>query len=159
MSGIILTEDTAPSTPLTGRVVLYAKDDGLLYVKNDTGSEMVVIGQKDSEQRSVLVEQPTDSEDLSLFYIDVAATVYKLNCIVSGSTPSLTWTIRHGPDRTLAGSEVVTGGTTTTSTTTGDTITSFDDPTIPAGSHVWLETTARSGTVDTVNVTIFYSED
>lgn len=159
MSGIILTEDAAPTTPLTGRVVLYAKEDGLLYVKNDTGSEMLVIGQKDSEQRSVLIEQPTDSEDLSLFYIDVANTIYKMNCIVSGTTPSLTWTVRHGPDRTLAGTEVVTGGTTTTSTTTGDTITSFDNAAVAAGSHVWLETTARSGTVDTVNLTIFYSED
>lgn len=159
MSGIILTEDAAPSTPLTGRVVLYAKSDGLLYVKNDTGSEMVVVGQKDSEQRSVLVEQPSDSEDLSLFFVDVAITIYQVNCIVSGTTPSLTWTLRHAADRTAAGNEVVTGGTTTTSTTTGDNITSFDDPSIAANSHVWLETTAKSGTVDTVNVTIFYSED
>ena len=159
MSGIILTEDTTPSTPLSGRVILYAKDDGLLYIKNDTGSEMVVVGQKDSEQRSVLIETPTATEDLSLFYVDQAITIYKLNCIVSGTTPSLTWTIRHGADRTATGNEVVTGGTTTTSTTTGDTVTSFNDPTIPADSHVWLETTAQSGTVDTVNVTIFYTED
>lgn len=159
MSGIILTEDGAPDTPLTGRVVLYAKSDGLLYVKNDTGSEMVVVGQKDSEQRSVLVENPTDSEDLSLFFVDTPITIYQMNCVLSGATPSLTWTIRHAADRTAAGSEVVTGGTTTTSTSTGDTVIVFDDPSIPANSHVWLETTARSGTVDTVNVTIFYSED
>lgn len=159
MSGIILTEDTAPTTPLTGRVVLYAKSDGLLYVKNDTGSEMVVVGQKDSEQRSVLVEEPSATEDLSLFFIDVNITVYQMNCIVSGGSPSLTWTIRYGSDRSAIGTEVVTGGTTTTSTTTGDTVTSFDSPSIPASSHVWLETTAKSGTVDTVNITIFYSED
>jgi len=159
MSGIILTEDPAPGTPLTGRVVLYAKSDGLLYVKNDTGSEMVVVGQKDSEQRSVLLELPTASEDITLFFIDVDITIYKMHCVLSGVTPSLTWTVRHDTDRSATGTEVVTGGTTTTSTTTGDTITTFDDPTIPASSHVWFETTARSGSVETVSLTLFYNED
>lgn len=159
MSGIILTEDTAPTTPLAGRVVLYAKQDGLLYVKNDKGSEMVVVGQKDSEQRSIYIELPTQAEDISLFFVDQSITIYKLNCIVAGVTPSLTWTLRHDPDRSAVGNEVVTGGTTTTSTTTGDTITSFDDATIPTNSHVWFETSARSGTVESVNLTIFYNED
>jgi len=159
MSGIIFTEDYAPNTPLSGRVIMYAKDDGLIYIKNDTGSEMVVVGQKDSEQRSIYIELPTTAEDISLFFVDQAITIYKMNCIVQGTTPSLTWTVRHGPDRDAAGIEVVTGGTTTTSTTTGDIITSFDDATIPASSHVWFETTARSGTVASVNLTLFYTED
>jgi len=159
MSGIIFTEDVAPTTPLAGRVVMYAKDDGLIYIKNDAGSEMVVVGQKDSEQRSIYVELPTTAEDISLFFVDQDITIYKLNCIVQGTTPSLTWTLRHGPDRDAAGNEVVTGGTTTTSTTTGDIITVFDDATIPSGSHVWFETSARSGSVASVNLTIFYNED
>lgn len=159
MSGVIFTEDVAPSTPLSGRVVLYAKDDGLLYGKNDTGTEFVVLGQTDAEQRSIYLELPTQAEDVSLFFVDQAITVYKMHCVLSGTTPSITWTIRHDPDRSAVGNEVVTSGTTTTSTTTGDTIISFDDPTIPADSHVWLETTARSGTVLSISITLFYTED
>lgn len=39
MSTITITEQAAPSTPSSGRVVLYAKTDGLVYAKNDAGSE------------------------------------------------------------------------------------------------------------------------
>ena len=50
------------------------------------------------------------------------------------------------------------GGTTTTATTTPDVVTSFNDATVDAGSHIWLETTATSGTVDSISLTIEYTE-
>ena len=78
--------------------------------------------------------------------------------LIGSSTPSVTWTIRHGTDRSAAGAEVVTGGTATTSTTTGSDVTSFNDDTIVADSFVWLETTAQSGTVTELNVTIVYKK-
>jgi hypothetical protein len=80
--------------------------------------------------------------------------------LIGSSTPSVTWTVRHhATDRSNAGSEVVTGGTTTTSTTSGSDVTSFDDATIPADSFVWIETTAQSGTVTELHVSIKYSLD
>ena len=110
--------------------------------------------------KAMSVESPTSSEDLTMFFTDDAITVTQMNAVLRGSsTPSVTWTIRHNSDRNATGAEVVTSGTTTTSTTTGSEVTSFNDETIPAGSWVWLETTAQSGTVDELNVTIEYTRD
>lgn len=160
MSSITLTEDTAPGTPLAGRVTLYAKTDGLLYVKNDTGSEMPVAGQKDPESKTIVIESPSATEDITFFFLDAATTITKMRAVLVGSsTPSVTWTIRHGTDRSAAGAEVVTGGTTTTEVTAGLDITAFDDATVVANSHVWLETTAQSGVVEQMAITLFYTED
>jgi len=110
--------------------------------------------------KGVGVESPTSSEDITMFFTDDAITITQMNAVLRGSsTPSVTWTVRHDTDRSATGTEVVTSGTTTTSTTTGSEITSFNDETIPAGSWIWLETTAQSGTVDEINVTIEYTVD
>jgi hypothetical protein len=80
--------------------------------------------------------------------------------LIGAATPSVTWTIRHhATDRSAAGNEVVTGGTTTTSTTSGSDVVAFNDATIPADSFIWLETTAQSGTVTELHITIAYTVD
>jgi len=110
--------------------------------------------------KTVEVESPTNAEDITLWFTDVAITVTQMNAVLVGSsTPSVTWTVRHSPDRSAAGNEVKTSGTTTTSTTTGSEVTSFNDATIPADSWVWLETTAQSGTVTSLALTIKYTID
>lgn len=112
------------------------------------------------QSKSITVETPTSSEDISIFFADDAITITKLVAVLVGSsTPSVTWTIRHHTDRSNAGNEVVTSGTTTTSTTTGSVVTSFNDATVPADSFLWLETTAQSGTVGQIHITIFYRQD
>lgn len=40
----LFTEAAAPSTPASGKVILYAKTDGLLYSKDDAGTETLVSG-------------------------------------------------------------------------------------------------------------------
>lgn len=109
--------------------------------------------------KAITIETPTATEDITLFYTDDAITVTQLSAVSVGSTPSTTYTIRHSTDRSATGNEVVTSGSTTTSTTTGNIVTSFNDATIPADSWVWLETTATSGTVTNVNVTVEYTVD
>lgn len=112
------------------------------------------------ESKSIIIENPTAAENISYFYTDVAVTVSRLMAVLVGSaTPSVTWTIRFGPDRSGVGTEIVTGGTVTTSITTGSDVTVLDEPAIPAGSHVWVETTAQSGTVDSIIINLFYNED
>lgn len=107
--------------------------------------------------KSITVESPTATEDISVFFTPVALTVTKMTAVLVGaSSPSVTWTIRHGTDRSAAGTEVVTSGTTTTSTTTGSVVTSFNNASISANSFIWLETTAQSGTVNSLSVTIIY---
>lgn len=104
-----------------------------------------------------LISEPGPAEvDTPGFFTDAGFTVGQLNAVLTGPTsPSVTWTLRFGPDRTPGGgTEVITGGTTTTSVTTGDEITSFTNDVIPAGSWVWIETTAQSGTVGTIAVTV-----
>lgn len=110
--------------------------------------------------KSISVEDPTNAEDISMFYTDEAITVSKMVAVLVGSSiPSVTWTLRHHTDRSNAGNEVVTGGTTTTSESTGGVVTSFNDATIPADSFVWLETTAQSGTVDQLHLSVFFTQD
>lgn len=109
--------------------------------------------------KSLTLENPTGSEDLSIWFTPRAITVTEMRCVLRGSGgQSLTWTVRHGSDRSAAGNEVVTGGTTTTSTTTGSDVTSFNDETVDADSFIWLETTAIAGTVNTAHITIVYTE-
>ena len=106
---------------------------------------------------SITIENPTSSEDVTIFYAKDAITVAQMSCVLLGSsTPSVTWTIRYAAYRSAAGTEVVTSGTTTTSVTTGDKVTAFNAENIPANSWVWMETTAQSGTVTEINITINY---
>ena len=112
------------------------------------------------ESKAIVIENPTASESISYFFTDVAITVAKLRAVLVGSvSPSVTWTVRFAPSREDAGTEIVTGGTVTTSTTTGSDVTALDEPAIPANSHVWIVTTAKSGTVGSININLFYNED
>ena len=136
------------------------KDDGKVYRCTSLSpivfTEITLV----SDSKSITVESPTATENLSIFFTNKAITITEIRAVLVGSaTPSVTWTIRHGTDRSATGTEVVTGGTTTTSTTTGSDVTSFNDPTIVADAFVWLKTTAKSGTVTELQITIVYTED
>ena len=161
MSELIFKENAAtPTTPAAGYVKMYAKSDGKMYTLNDGGTEAIVQGQKDSETKSIAIENPTASEDITFFFTPLAVTITEMRAVlVGGTTPSLTWTVRHSTDRSLTGNEVVTGGTTTTSVTTGSDVTAFDDATIPADSFVWVETTAHTGGATALAITLAYDED
>jgi acyl-CoA reductase-like NAD-dependent aldehyde dehydrogenase len=110
-------------------------------------------------EKAITIESPTNTEDISFFYTDVAITIQEIIAVCVGTTPSVTYTIRHSTDRNATGNEVVTSGSTTTSTTTGDSVTSFNDATIPADSFVWLETTAESGTITSLSVNVRFTND
>jgi hypothetical protein len=158
MSELILYEGVARDTPGAGAITVYVKDNKIVYAKDDTGKEPRLSGVRNS--KSINIEDPLNTEDISFHFTDVPITVTKLRAILTGSsTPSVTWTVRHGTDRDAAGSEVVTGGTVTTDITTGSDVIIFDDPSIVANSHLWIETTSINGTVDSIIITLFYDED
>lgn len=125
---------------------------------HDGTAERALIGEY---SKSITIKNPTNAEDNLLFFTNKAITVTEMRAsLVGSSTPSVTWTVRHhATDRSNAGNEVVTSGTTTTSTTSGSDVTSFNDATIPADSFVWMETTAKSGTVDELGITVFFTVD
>jgi len=109
--------------------------------------------------KGILIETPGGAEDLTLFKVTSAATITEMYAIVKGTSPSVTWVIKHGTDRSGGGASVLTAGTTTTDTTTGSTVTVFSDATIAANSWVWLVTTATSGTISSLGVSINYTID
>lgn len=106
--------------------------------------------------KSITIPSPTSSEDVTLFYASREVTITEIRAVVRGSTPSVTYTIRYGSDRSATGTEVKTSGSTATSQTSGDAVTSFNSATIAAGNWVWLETTAKSGTVNELSVTLTF---
>jgi hypothetical protein len=111
------------------------------------------------KSKSVTVESPNAAEDITLFYTPVAMTVLAIATVLRGALPSIGWTLRYAADRNAAGTEIIVGGVVATSTTVGDDITAFDNADIPADSFVWLETISLTGSVETLHITIRYTED
>ncbi len=136
--------------------------DGFYVTQNDGEREAIVNLQFDKpklteeESKAINIENPGASEDLSIFHASNGEVLTSMVAVLTGTTPSITWTIRTDSNRDATGTEVVTGGTATTSETTGDVVTSFSTDGVLAG-HVWLETTAQSG-VSTLSVTLKYTK-
>lgn len=70
------------------------------------------------------------------------------------STPSVTFKLKYGSDITATGTELVQGGSTVTATTL--TTLSVDRGWIPKLNMLWLEVTAKSGTVHSLTVVVKY---
>lgn len=108
-----------------------------------------------SWSRAITVEDPSGDERIPMGFLATGITVTRLVAVVSGSAPSVTWTVRFDADASATGTELVTGGTVTTSTTSGSNVTTLTTDTIPDERFLWLETTAASGAIGTLSVTIF----
>ena len=92
---------------------------------------------------ALYVENPATGDEGPAFYVTEELQLSELRAvIVGGASPSVTWTIRFDADRSAVGTEVVTGGTVTTNTTIGQSVTVFNNGTIPAGRWVWIELTS-----------------
>lgn len=109
-------------------------------------------GSQTSWEKSVTVESPSSSEDITWFYTVRQITLLSIHAVLMGNTsPSVGWRIMFAPSRTDAGTEIQ--AQTTTSTTTGDNITVITEPVIPANQFVWVESTSASGVVDELHLT------
>lgn len=155
---------TPGTSPTTGDLQLgelgINTNDGKLFIKKDNGVESIVeFREPRSSFKSITIESPTSSEDITLFRVPYDITIIRINTTLRGSTPSVTYTLRYASDRSSTGTEVITGGSITTNTSTGDSLSSFDNAGISSQSIVWVETTAMSGTVDEFNLTIEYTVD
>jgi hypothetical protein len=112
-----------------------------------------------SLSKGVTLESPTSSENFGLWQTQVDITITSINAVVIGSSPSVTINIAFGSNITSL-TNVFSSGTAITNTTTGQTINSgFNDATIPAGSWIRLTSSAQSGTVTQIEVTLNYTED
>lgn len=161
-SGTYTFSSAAPSTPSAGDRWTDA-DDGITYeyVNDGDSSQWVELGptgQRGSVgPKSVTLANPTNSEKLLLFFTDAPLTLAQIRSVLIGSSgPSVTFSLRYGTDVSASGTEVVTGGITCTSTTSGVGTTSFNSGAIPASNFVWLTTSAVSGNVSALHITITF---
>lgn len=123
-----------------------------------TGAAWVDVAVSSLLRIPVSILNPTTGENSTLFRADRAMTIRKIVALVRGTTPSRTWSLRKASDRSTTGTEVVTGGTVTTNSTTGASITSFSSASIAAGDWLWFTTTAGSGTVTELHLSIYATE-
>ena len=96
--------------------------------------------------KSFAIPSPQPGDNFTIFYTETATTLTRVVAVVKGSgSPSVTFTMRYAADRSAAGTLAIVS-TVVTSTTTGQIVPLQQMP-IPAGSFVWVELTAVSGTV------------
>ena len=102
-----------------------------------------------SNVRGITIYDPTSAEDVTMYYTSGSLVINEVIGVLRGSaSPSVTVTLRYGADRSAAGT-VIVNAQSVTSTTTGDSLTiSGGSVTVPDNNFIWLETTARAGTVN-----------
>jgi hypothetical protein len=123
---------------------------GVIGVTGATGVQGI------AAPKALTILNPTNAEKVVLFFTTESLTFTQIRSTVFGSTPSVTFSIRYGSDVSAAGIEVVTGGITCTNTTTGLSTTAFDNAVVPADRFVWLTTSATSGTVSQLAVSLIF---
>jgi hypothetical protein len=110
----------------------------------------------DPAPRATTLETPSSTEKVPLFFNTSSFNLTQIRSVLTGSSsPSVTFSIRYGTDLSAAGTEVVTSGITCANTTGGVSTTSFNNGTIPANNFVWITTSAVSGNVTALNVSLF----
>ena len=115
-----------------------------------------VIG--NASPRSITIDAPTATEKMAMFYTTNSLTISKIVSVCPGGvSPSVTFYLYYGSDISTTGTAVVTAGMTVTSTTTGLITTSFNNATIPANNFLWITTTAKSGEVPTLTVSVEFA--
>jgi hypothetical protein len=145
----------APSTPASGYGVIYVNTDAPRF-KDDGGN---VTKLNEQQTRTLTIESPSSSENISFFYTDKAITITKAAYAVRGSSPSVTIDVHHHTDRSSGSPNELFGTNVAVTSTTGTTNTTFNDATIPAGSFVWIISSAASGTNNELTITLTFTED
>lgn len=102
--------------------------------------------------KSVTIAPPQVNDQFTLFYTQYATTLTQVLAIVRGTTPSVTFELRYGTDRSAAGTLAVVPETVT-NTTTGEPIAIQNMP-IPANNFFWVVVTAVSGQVEEFSVSV-----
>jgi hypothetical protein len=106
------------------------------------------------EIKSITVENPTSSENIIMFYSFDDITITEIQSVVKGTTPSVTINPTYNSDVSVIGTSILTTPIEINNVTTGQNITSFGSANIPANNWVLLLTTATSGTVSQLVLSI-----
>lgn len=124
---------------------------------NSTGDTVNLESVAPTLSKTFTLQEPTATDDITIFRTDVAITIQEITTVNVGTTPSTTLIIKHDTTRSATGTNVV-NSVASTNTGTGASLT-IADSTIPANSWIWLETSAASGTDVYLTIDIRYTED
>jgi hypothetical protein len=109
------------------------------------------------QAKSLSLQSPTTSENVALFYTTEAITVTNVREALTGSSPSVTYVLRYGSSsRATSTADIVSSHAATSTAGANATLTA--NVNIPAGSYIWIETSATGGTVSEINVTVTYNQ-
>ena len=148
----IITGQTQGTSPAASDEVLMSVSGSLNRVANNK------LGP--TQFKNIVIESPSASENLTYFYTDKAITITKVADVLRGSSsPSVTYNIRYSTARDSGSPTNVFGSNRSVTSTSGSTTTSFTNASIPAGSWVWIITSATAGTVNEASIAITYSEN
>lgn len=104
---------------------------------------------------SIAIEYPTNAEKVPFLYTRESFTIKEIRSVVMGTaTPNVTFSVRYDANIQATGTEVVTNGIICTNVNFGLATTSFNNATVPANNWVYVTTSAQSGTVWTLAVTL-----
>jgi hypothetical protein len=148
----IITGQTQGTSPAASDEVLMSVSGSLSRVANNK------LGP--TQFKNIVIESPSASENLTYFYTDKAITITKVADVLRGSSsPSVTYNIRYSTARDSGSPTNVFGSNRSVTSTSGSTTTSFTNASIPAGSWVWIITSATAGTVNEASIAITYTEN
>ena len=93
-----------------------------------------------------------------MFYTSEPLSGTRIISLVRGSeSPTVGFSIKFNPNKTLAGTELINNGVTTTNTTTGDLWTSFNNPYISGNNFCWIFISQTGGNLSGFHETLFYT--
>lgn len=101
-------------------------------------------------EKGICVESPTASEDLTIWHTPEKVEVTEIRGVLQGgSVTTITVDVKWDSDRSAAGTSLLDNVYNVTGTTTGQAMTlgsTTSNLQIPAGSYVWMESSAGGGT-------------
>ena len=112
--------------------------------------------------QQIWLPTPQAGERRMLLRASQALTLTRFDALLSGgSSPSVSVSLRHGPDASAAGTAMTTSPIAISSsnggTSTGTVVTSFQAPALPMDHWLWLEVTAVSGSPAGLTVAVRFS--
>jgi hypothetical protein len=107
------------------------------------------------KSKSVTIASPLNTDDITFFYTDKDLVIDNVYAVVRGSSPSVTFSLSSGTNRSTITENNINGQTVTNSTT-GVSVT-IGDNTIPINSWIWVRVTAVGGTTTEFSLTFYYT--
>jgi hypothetical protein len=142
-------------SPVTssGTLALGWTGDTTQYVRGD--GSLATLPTSKPQTKNITIPAPTGADNYAMFFTKDAITINEADEAVQGSsTPSCTYQIEYGSNRSvMAGTIISSHAVTTTAGTTA----TINTSSIPANSWIWIKTTAISGTISELAVTLNYS--